>query len=99
MLSIGVVLLSVVVRPTVGGYATSLLQRRRDASGISSGDYAEFRAYGLDLAAAADALAANGQLAPARSQRVLDDLQAASMTGTYFGSGLIMLGFGRIPAA
>jgi hypothetical protein len=75
--------------------AAGLVERRIDAIGISSRDLAEFHAYGPNLAAAADVLAADRLLARARSQRVLDDLQAASDAGTYFGTGLVLPGCGR----
>jgi hypothetical protein len=73
-----------------------LVDRLIEAVGLGSRDYAEFRGYGLDLARCADALAAEGRLPRARSQRILDDLAAASTNGTYFGSGIYFLARGRV---
>jgi len=62
-----------------------LVERTIEGLTLCCRDVAEFVAYGLDLPAAADALAAQGRLERGRAQGVLDDLVAASAAGTFFG--------------
>src|SRR5262249_15836647 len=62
-----------------------LVERSVQVVPACSRDYAEFTTIGLDLSEAARALAADGRLAPTRSQRIMDELTARRAAGTYFG--------------
>jgi SAM-dependent methyltransferase len=75
-----------------------LVERGVEVVALCSRDYAELVAYGLDLRAAAAALAADGRGSRARPQHILDDLIAASGAGTFFAFAGFFLAHGRVPA-
>jgi hypothetical protein len=74
-----------------------LQPRRIDVLPLASFDYSEFVAYGLNLPAAAQSLVAAGRLAPPRVTQVLQDLQATTQAGTYFGMVPVVVARGEVP--